>query len=284
MSTSIGASYQITRRMRMLANALITASDSGTAKAVTTSENASLSYFSQQFFVGGFSWNWSSSLGASNSNTDVDNQKDSQQNVSASFGHSLNRFWATGRTSSLNVSLSQSASVSKSSELDEAVYGLGHGLGLGWSRRGVSSGTYANISLSDSRTSGEQSTSYQQFTAQLTQRNVLSRVSAISANVNFQASKQDTAEADTSSEPKLLSATASYTNGRAFGVYALRFVTSLSYNKRVSDGTSDSETTESETRLDYRVGLLTTALSYRIMQTQSGTQSETINFSLTRTF
>lgn len=284
MSTNIGASYQFTRSLRLIATGLISVSEAGGSKSVSTTESANLNYYSQQYFVGGFSWNWNSAMGLSNSNNEIDNQRDSQQNTSVSLSHSFNRNWATGRTSSLNFAFTENGSVSKSSEVDEAIYGVGHGLGLGWSRRGASSGTFANVSVSDTRTSGEESTTFQQLNAQLTQRNVLTRVSALSANVVFQATKQDLPDSDTESDPKTLSATASYTNSRTFGIYPLRFSTSLSYNKRLSKGTNDSETTESESRLDYRVGLLTTSLTFRIMQVEGGTLSETLNFSLTRTF
>ena len=284
MATNIGASYNLTRRLRLLTTALINASDSGGSRSVSSSESANLNYFSQQFFVGGFSWNWNSSMGLSNSNNDVDGLKTSQQNASVGIGHSFNRYWVIGRTSTVNIGLTQNGNVTKSSEVDQAVYGVGHGLGLGWSRRGISSGSFANLSLTDARTSGEESTTFQQLNLQLTQRNTLSRVSALSANVMFQASKQDIPGDQTDSDPKTLSATASYTNSRTFGIYPLRFSTSLSYNKRLSKGANDSETTESDSRLDYQVGLLTTSMSYRIMRIKGGTLSETINFALTRTF
>ena len=241
-------------------------------------------YYSQQYFVGGFSWNWNSALGFSNANNRIDDETDSQQNASLSLSHSFNRTWSIGRTSTFNFAFTQNGSVSKSSEVDEATLGIGHGVGIGWSRRGVSSGSFANLSMSDSRTTGEQDTTFQQLNAQLTQRNVLSRVSALSANVIYQLTRQELPDNEEPSEPQTMTASLSYTNSRAFGIYALRFSTRLAYNKRLDRTTSGSETTESDNRLDYRVGLLTTSLTYRIMQVQGGTLSENINFSLTRTF
>ena len=284
MSTNIGASYNITRSLRALATGLISVSESQGTNTVSTSENLTLNYFSQQYFVGGFSWNWNSNAGIANSNNKVDEQSSSQQSASMGLSHSFNKNWAVGRTASANIAFTQSGSVNKSSELDKETYGVAHGLGLGWSRRGASSGTFANLSVTDTRTSGENSTTNQMLTAQLTQRSALSRVSSLSANVVFQASRQDLPGEDDGSDPKTLSASASYANGRAFGIYPLRFNTRLAYNKRLTGGSSDSETTESDSRLDYRVGLLTTSLSFRIMQVEGGTLSETINFTLTRTF
>ena len=282
--TVVLARYQFTRSIRLIATGLINVSEAGGVKSVSTSESANVNFFSQQYFVGGFSWNWNSALGASNSNSEVEGVKSSQQTAAMSLSHSLNRNWALGRTSSFNIAMTQNGSVSKSSDIDEQVYGVGHGVGMGWSRRGVSSGTFANVSVSDTRTSGDESTTFQQLNAQLTQRNVLSRVSSLSANVVYQVSKQDLPGDGGGNAPKTLSASASYSNSRTFGIYPLRFNTRLMYNKRISEGAGNAETTESETRLDYRVGLLTTSLTFRIMQVEGGSLSETINFSLTRTF
>lgn len=285
MSTNVGGSYQFTRSLRMLMSATISASETAGTKTLSSSESANLNYYSQQFFVGGFSWNWSTGMGLSNSNNDINGQKESQQNGSVNLSHSFNRMWAIGRISSVNFGFSQNGSVSKNSEIDEETYGVSHGLGLGWSRRTATSGTFANLSLSDSRTSGENSTTFQQLSAQLTQRHVLSRVSSLSANVVYQASKQDLPEQNEQSNPETLSASAAYANSRMFGIYPLRFNTSLTYNKRLSgENASNSGRTQSNSRLDYRVGLLTTSLSFRIIQSEGGTTSESLNFTLTRTF
>lgn len=285
MSTNIGTSYQFTRSLRLIANALASVAETAGTKSVFTSEAANVNYFSQQFFVGGFSWNWNSGLGISNANNDIDGRKESQQNASWSLGHSFTKGWAVGRVSTANFGFTQNGSISKNSELDEAIYGVGHGLSLAWSRRTASSGTFANLSISDSRTSGENSTTFQQLNAQLVQRNSLSRVSSLSANAVYQASKQDVpGDDDEDSTPQNFSAGATYTNSRMFGIYPLRFSTTLSYNRRLSGQINNSAQTQSETRLDYRVGLLTTSLSFRIMQVEGGATSESLIFTLTRTF
>jgi len=284
MSTNIGASYRFTRSLRLITTALISASESSGTQSVSTSESANLNYYSQQYFIGGFSWSWNSALGFSNANNKIDDTTDSQQNASLSLSHNFNRNWAVGRTSTVNFAFTENGNVSKSSEVDKAVLGIGHGLGLGWSRRGISSGSFANLSISDSRTSGEQKTTFQQLSAQLTQRNVLSRVSALSANVVYQMTRQELPDNSDESQPETLTGNISYTNSRAFGIYALRFSTRLAYNKRLDNATNATQSTESDSRLDYRVGLLTTSLTYRIMQVEGGTMSENINFTLTRTF
>lgn len=285
VSTNIGASYRISRSMRMLAQATVSASDSDSQQAVRSSESLNFSYNSQQYFIGGFSYNWNGGAGFSNSNSKLDDLNESQQNLTSSIGHSFSRSWATGRASTLNMAISQNGSVSKNSEIDTPNYGVGHGLGLGWSTRGDTSATFSSLSLTDSRSFGLADSSFQQLYLQLSQRNSLSRVSAISATVNFQASKQDLQDTESVANPKTMAANATYTNSRFFGIYALRFSTKLSYNKRFAgDNIAGSETTESENRFDYRVGLLTTSLTFRIMQVQGGTTSESLTFTATRSF
>ncbi|MGD8642142.1 MAG: hypothetical protein PVG89_16005, partial [Gammaproteobacteria bacterium] len=107
----------------------------------------------------------------------------------------------------------------------------------------------------------------------------------ISASINFQASQQELDEGEDPSSPQTMTANVTYNNGRFFSIYALRFSTKLTYNKRFKDDEFEgSETTESETRFDYRVGLLTTSLTFRIMEVVGGTTTESLTFSATRTF
>jgi len=285
MSTNIGTAYRLTRSVRIVANALVSASETGDSQTVTTSENASMNYFSQQYLVGGFNWGWNSDLGFSNSDTKVDDTSDNQQSKFFNIGHNFNRNWALSRFSTFSFTFTENGSVSDNSDQDKRQYGLGHGLTLGWSRRGLSSATYSNVTITDTRTAGETTSSYQQLYAQLTQRNILTRVSSLSASITYQATNQDIQDAiNDQPAPRLMTANAVYTNSRAFGVYALQFSTRLTYHKRLDEASFNSETTESESRLDYHIGLLTTGLSYRIMQVAGGALSENINFSLTRTF
>jgi len=286
MSTNVGAAYRLSRSLRFFTNALVNASESANTQTITTSENASMNYYSQQYYVGGFNWTWNSTMSGSNTNTRIDSDSSSQQNATLNAGHNFSRNWAIGRTSTISFGFSQNGGVSKSSDQDKAVLGIGHGLAFGWSHRGIRSSTYSNVSFSDSRNSGDTFYSYQQLMAQLTQRNILTRVSSLLANVSFQATRQDVSGATgDDSIPKYVAASVTYMNNRAFGVYALGFSTRLLHNKRFgAAGSANNESTESYSRLDYHIGLLTTSLSYRIIQVAGGTQSQFINFSLTRTF
>ncbi len=285
LATNIGASYRVTRSLRVLALASVSATEADSTQSVNSAQSVSASFSSQQYFVGRFSWNWSSSAGVNNSYTTIDDESESVQNVAGSLGQTLNRSWSVGRTSSMNLAFSQNGSASKSTDIDEPVYGLGHGVSMGWSRHGISASTFSSVTVSDTRTFGDTETSFQQLTGQLTQRNALSRVSALSANVTFQASQQEISQTESPSQPKTLAANITYTNARTFGIYPLRFSAKLSYNRRFEDDqVSGSETLESENRFDYRIGLLTTNATFRIMTTEGGTTSESLTFSITRSF
>ncbi|HEY5603440.1 MAG TPA: hypothetical protein VIM41_10040 [Gammaproteobacteria bacterium] len=285
LATNIGANYRLTRSLNVLALATISATDTDTTQTVTDTESVTVNYSSLQYFVGGFSWNWNAGAGFNNSHTSVDDDSESEQNIAGSLGQTLNRSWATGRNSTMNIAFSQNGSATKSTDADEPVYGLGNGVSLGWSRRGIRSSTYSSLSLSDSRSFGETDTSFQQLLGQLTQRNELSRVSSLSANVLFQANRLDSSEAASPAEPKSLAASLTYLNSRTFGIFPLRFGAELEYHKQFEDnGIKGSETLELENRFDYQIGLLTTNMTFRIMNTVGGATSESLTFSITRTF
>jgi len=284
-AASVGASYRFTRSLRMLASANISSTDSADAQTVRSTESASLSYSSAQFFLAGFNYNWNGSAALSNSNQKADEVTTDQQNYSTSGGHSISRSWASGRASTINFALSESASVSISSERDDPSYSIGHGLSMGWGFRGAKTNTFASVSLSDSRSFSDVDTNFQSLSAQLSQRITLSRVSGVSASASFQTSRQDSGdESRDSGTPKTLVALASYRNSRVFDIYALRFTTKLSLNKRLDDTANSPETTVSESRFDYRVGLLTTSATLRIMRSQGGTTTQSVVFTATRSF
>ncbi len=285
LATNIGASYRASRSLRFIAQASASATETDSQQSVFSTLSANGSYNSQQYFVGRFNWNWNGAAGLSNSTSSLNDTTESIQNYSVSLGQNFSRPFTIGRTSTMNFAFTQNGNASKSSELDDPSYGLGNGLSLGWSRRGISSGTFSSIAFSDTRSWGITDTTFQQLLWQFTQRNALSRVSALSATATFQATKQDIPETDTPSQPMTLSANITYTNSRTFGIYPLRFSSKWTYNKRFEDEeVSAQETLESENRFDYRIGLLTTNVTFRIMTTQGGTTTESLTFSITRAF
>ncbi|NOZ54819.1 MAG: hypothetical protein GXP08_17075 [Gammaproteobacteria bacterium] len=293
LAANIGASYRLTRSLRMVASANVSSIESGGKQAVRSSESVNLSYSSQQFFLAGFNYNWNSSFGLNNSNQKTDEGSTDQQNYSLAGGHSISRSWASGRASSINFALSESANVSLSSKTNDPTFSVGHGLSLGWGFRGVRASTFASVSLSDSRVFSDANANFQSLSAQLSERITLSKISALSASVSFQASRQDSDDRESDdtreqerdgSSPKNLVALVSYRNSRFFGIYALRFSTRLSLNKRLDDNEGSPETTISESRFDYRVGLLTTSATLRIMRSEGGTTTQSMIFTASRSF
>ena len=285
LATNIGTSYRASRSLRLIAQASFSASETDSQQSVFSQVSANGSYTSQQYYVGRFNWNWNGSAGLNNSTSSINDTTESIQNYSVSAGQNFSRPFTVGRTSTLNFAFTQSGNVSKTSELDDPSYGLGHGLSFGWSRRGLSSGTFSSLAFTDTRSFGITDSTFQQLLWQFTQRNALSRVSALSATATFQATQQDIPETDTPNQPMTLNANITYTNSRTFGIYPLRFSSKWTYNKRFEDEqVSSQETMESENRFDYRIGLLTTNVTFRIMTTQGGTTTESLTFSITRAF
>jgi len=285
LATNIGASYRASRALRFLAQASVSATDTNSDQSIFSTTSVNANYSSQQYFVGRFNWSWNGSGGAGNSTSSLNDTTNSIQNYSVSAGHNFSRSASVGRTSTMNFAFTQNGNVSHSSEIDDTIFGLGNGISAGWSRRGLSSGTFSSLSITDTRTFSTSDTVFQQLYWQFTQRNALSRVSALSSTATFQATRQDIPDNETPSQPMTLTANITYTNARTFGIYPLRFSSKWTYNKRFEDEqVSSLETLESENRFDYRIGLLTTNVTFRIMTTQGGTTTESLTFSITRAF
>ena len=81
-------------------------------------------------------------------------------------------------------------------------------------------------------------------------------------------------------------ATGNYRHGRVFGVYSLKFSSGLSFQRSYDIENNDevNDTTDWQNRLEYRVGLLDTALLVRTLKTTDTNPTVSINFRATRTF
>jgi hypothetical protein len=186
----------------------------------------------------------------------------------------------------MSSSLSQSLSGSKSSELDEVSKTLNHGLGLTWSRRGRLGSTYMNWRVSDSRTSGNQESNFQQLGMTLSQNLKINRLSNMSANASYQASQGETEDAggilhETSN--RSVNGNMFYNHDRPFGVYNLQFTSHLTGNKEIGSETP-STTLDWDNRFQYQLGLLATSLSFRIIKSAGGTVTKSMFFQATRSF
>jgi hypothetical protein len=285
LATNIGASYRASRALRFLAQASFSATDTNSDQSIFSTANVNANYSSQQYFVGRFNWNWNGGAGIGNSTSSVNDTTNTVQNYSVNLGQNFSRSAPIGRTSTMNFGFNQSGNVSYNSEVEDTLFGLGNGISFGWSRRGLSSGTFSSLSFNDTRAYGPIDTVFQQLLWQFTQRNALSRVSSLSASATFQATRQELTDTENPSQPMTLAANITYTNARTFGIYPLRFSSRWTYNKRFEDEQISSlETLESDNRFDYRIGLLTTSVTFRIMTTQGGSTTESLTFTIVRAF
>lgn len=290
LNTSLGVGYRVTRAMNVNALATLGTSDSGNSQSLTATQGAGLSYTGSHYRLGEFIYNWQWGANMSNSSTRTDTAgvttETDQQSVGASIGHNLSRSWEIGRLSSLSGSLSQSASASKNSQSDIATRTFSNGASLSWNHRGRRGSTYANTRVNDSRSYGEADAVFQSFGVNLVQDMAINRLSSMSGNLNYDASRSETENSlggvTTSSSQNLLGSL-SYHHDRPFGVYNLRFSSVLTGSKQINSEIP-STSLRWESLFRYSLGLLTTSLNFRLAESAGGDLAKSMNFQATRSF
>lgn len=290
LNTNLGLNYRVTRALNVNASASLGTSDSETLRTLSTNQTLGMSYTGDQHQIVGFSYSWSGSATAANSTTQSDSggeeTKTDTQSAGAGLGHGINKNWSTGNRSSMSMGLSQSGSASKSTEIDVVTKTISHSTNLSWNRRGRGGSTHANTRLSDSRTFGETDSVFQQFGVTLTQDLAINRQSRLSGNMSYQASQAETEDGIgevATSGSRSVNGSMSYGHNRPFGVYNLRFTSDLRGSKQI-----DSDIPTTTVRWDgifrYKLGMLSTSLSFRAVKSASGTVSKSMAFRATRSF
>lgn len=288
--TNIGVGYRLTRRLHLGASASLGTADSGTTQTLTTTQSVQANYFSEQHRIGGFFYNWQMGGNAGNTTTRTDTAgvttNSDAQSYGLGAGHSASTNWNVGRNVSMSLNLSQSLSGSKSSELDEISKLLNHGLGLTWNRRGQVGTTYVNFRATDTRSFGNQESVYQQAGVNMSQDVKINRFSGLAVNASYQASQGETESANgetIDTGQRSVNGSMYYHHDRPFGVYNLTFTSQLTGNKEIASETP-STTMDWDNRFQYQLGLLSTSLSLRIIETAGGALTKSMYFQATRSF
>jgi hypothetical protein len=291
LNTNLGLSYRLTRRLNMGASIAIGSSDSAGTQSLSTTQAVRLNYGSRQSEIIGFIYNWQWGVNASNSNTRSDNGIDetstSVKSTGMQLGHSANRRWVPGKGSSISLNLSQAGNVNKSSENDELSKGINHNAGLSWNRRSRSGALYGSLQVSDSRTYGTQDTEFQHLNASISQDLTINRLSNFAGTLGYTESRQETISdipgASVSNLNRFARANLSYRHDRPFGFYNMNFSSRLTGSK-VIDSFNPETLWDWDNRLRYRLGLLDTLLSLRIIESAGGLVSKSLYFQASRTF
>lgn len=225
-------------------------------------------------------WRYVPSVSVNAGHTD-DSQRGGRDLLGAQASHAVTRELPVSDNTRLSLALTQSGAVLHETGADGLARALAHSASLSWqSLSNDGSQSYGGVSLSESRTAGSSSGSFQLANLQWTQRTQLSRQASWSASLTAQATRNRASEVDVFSGQRrersgvwlhYTQGTLSYENQRAFGVPRLRHSVLLGVSSHQLEsralGDIDAQReriSESlETRLDYAIGRLDTRLSAR---------------------
>lgn len=235
-----------------------------------------VAYAGDPLMFGNFSYNWNS--GANMSWQSGSGNTGSSLFTNAQAGHSLGRNFIISPTDSVSLNLSQNLSVYQTQ-----AYGnteslsnnamVSYRLGLGDQFNGA-----ATTTLSDVMTSGASGQHYRSLNVGLNGFGQLSPRSSASVNLSFNWSDQtiknttDSFGQPTNTQRMNMAGSASYNHVRFAGVPGLRYSLLFSADTTLRDarmfgdvnGRVDRARHTIDNRLDYRVGLLDTRLSFTI--------------------
>ena len=308
VATNASASYQIARNLSVNAGLSVSVADAAGSQTLSASQSLSTSLPSDQYVLFGLDYGWNVGLGVSNNVQRVDRAansldselnsgktKQNQQSVNVGASHNLGHAWNLGRSTTTSLNFSQSASTSKSSNGAPAS-SLGNSASVGWSNYGFGGSTSANVSSSYSRSFSKDGAASLVASGQLARSQELSRLSNLSGNVNFQASRAQRSSNNVSKDnpsvqqggsgiTKSASAAFNYSHGRFLGIYGLTYSSSLLIPSLLKGGGSQSTSGKNwDNTFGYLIGKLALSLTAHVSETAPGQRAYSMSFSAVRSF
>ena len=307
VATNANASYEFARNLRLSGGVSVSVADVDGKQSVSSGQSLGTGLSSESYVILGFNYGWNFGI---NFNSSVDRSDGSpgetpgttgtttktQQSASLSGSQFLGRSINLGRDSAANVSFSQSAAISKSSDSESAPRSLSNSASLGWNHSGFGGSTTVGISLSDSRTFGKGTNAFQVFSAQLARSQDLSRLSSLSGSINFQASRAEVPDSGTlssgnpdgvdgASTSKSASAQFGYGHSRFLGVRGLLFNSRLSLPTLLkNDNAQVTSSKQWDNTWAYRIGLLALNMDIHITEAGAGQRVYSLTFQAVRSF
>lgn len=299
-------SYQASRNLSLFGSAGM---NFDTNNQMSSNESLGISYSGDALRFGNFDYVWFSSLSASNSTT---GDGDSARTISGSLGHTLTRSWQLPEKTSLYTSLNQSLTKSRATGVGSSdTTSLTHGASVSLqANAGEALSGYLSASLSDSRTTGETTSSFQMLNVQLTGFWRINAYSELNSNLTWQMSRQASdrnevvvvsdefgrpvlVDTSTRSGSTGLGGGLGYGHRRVMGVRGLRYRLDFRANTNRDDSRrfgnadalreQDRATLELDQRLLYRIGRLDTELQYRVAEIE-GRRNQLLFFRVSREF
>lgn len=307
LAANASTTYQATRNLSLNGSlGFSTDLDSQTS----STQSAGASYSGDSIRLGEFTYNWFSSVSASNANASASG---SSRSMNASLGHSLSRYWPLSQATSLSTNINQSISSSRSTGLGSVTSNtLSNSASVSVSANaGDSLNGYLSASLSDSRSIGGSNSSFQMLNIQLSGNWRVNPLSEFNSNLSWQISRQESENNqptvvtdefgqlividDTSrNQNSSLAGTLGYGHRRVFGVRGLRYRLDFRANtntnrnaRRFGDPNAERAderiTMDLDQRLLYSIGRFDTELQYRIAEID-GARDSLIFLRATRSF
>jgi hypothetical protein len=260
VSATAGMFYQWTKNLRFDANADMSTNDNDDTRVTTSRERMGALYQSDIHDIfGGMTWQWYSSLSGQLRDADGDRSG----TVEVRLGHDTQKLWVLSKSETWRFSFSQSGSQNRVRDdgTDTDTTQLNHSTSLSWDIHGQTGMTVLQVTLADSRQSGDVSNNQQFFNFQILRNQNIDRVSELNGNLTLQKIRRDFYGAGNNDTVTTATGQINYNHSRIMGVPHLRFTSDLRVSKAVSDEWVNRG--EWENRLDYVIGLLDTRLSWR---------------------
>ncbi|NOY62350.1 MAG: hypothetical protein GXP10_04205 [Gammaproteobacteria bacterium] len=283
LNTTGGFLYQYTKNLRFDANVNTTYNDAGVAEAMSWNSRAGALYQSdfREILATGFSYQWHANAALKKQGGDGIKTK----GASLTLGHNAQKTWFLGDLTSrrndvttLRLSLSQLVTqLTQSGDAELDLTRLDNSVALNWSQRAWGGTSFAQLSATDSRESGDRESDQQLINFQLTRNQKISRVSSLNGGVTIQRAALHANGDDVTTKTAQLG----YQHSRAFGVRQLRFNSDLNLSQASLDNGVDRE--EWTNRLAYRIGLLETSMTVQLTS-RDGVDTDLVYFKVTRRF
>jgi hypothetical protein len=260
MSSTAGLFYQWNKNLRLDANMDFSNSDNDGNQITAFRQRVGALYQSDIYPVlAGATWQWYTSSAVQYRDAD----SDLSGTATVSAGHDTQKIWMPSQSVSWRFSFSQSGSGNRLSDngVDSDTTQINHSTSLSWDRHGSSGSAMAQVTLADSRQSGDSENNQQFANFQLMGNLNIDRLQTLNGNLTMQNVRRDFNGSGNSDTVSTATGQISYNHLRVMGVPQLRFMSDLRLSKAVSDEWVNRG--EWENRLDWAIGLLDVRASWR---------------------
>lgn len=274
LGVNAAASYALSDAARLVGSASVNSLTGDGKSDVVTTQSLGANYSPAPVALGPLSYSWGTSFSGNNQTGGVEPQQHAEV---AQANHQASAMRALAGTLSVNGSVNQGLSVQEDS-LRGLSRTLTHSLSMGtrWQPTPASDGLLT-VSLGDARTQGARVEHFQLLNVQTSGQVQLSAYSLLSANLTVQVIRQNLASEGDERNSRQLSGTASFQQGRLFGVRSLRLVSSATFNdlalesRLAGDVAAPRDTYNRlyESRLQYDIGRLEIRFGMRLAKLEA---------------